>query len=130
MSKNIPPENLSDVVMNELLFYKKSIVTGMNKEAHKAVKNLVKKTKDTAPVGRREKHYKNSISSKKLNTDSSSVNYLWYVKAPDYRLSHLLNNGHVTRDGGRVKGTGFITTAEKEAVAQYEKGIEEVIKSG
>lgn len=130
MSKNVSVENLSDSIMDELLFYGNSIVLGMNDKAHKAINDLVKITKDTAPIGNRRKHYKNSISSKKIPTDRLTVTYLWYVKAPDYRLSHLLNNGHVTRNGGYVKGTGFIAKAEKEVVEQFEKGIEEVIKNG
>lgn len=130
MSKKITTEKISDSIMDELLFYGNSIVLGMNDKARKAVNDLVKRTKDTAPVGKRSKHYKDSITSKKIPADRLTVTYVWYVKSPEYRLSHLLNNGHVTRNGGYVKGTGFIAKAEKEAIEQFEKGIEEVIKNG
>lgn len=130
MSKNVAVENLCDSIMDELLFYGNSIVIGLDDISHKAINDLVKRTKDTAPVGKRRKHYKNSISSRKIPANRQTVTYVWYVKAPDYRLSHLLNNGHATRNGGRVKGTGFIAKAEKEVVEKFEKEIEEVIKNG
>ena len=91
---------------------------------------LVKDTKATAPVGNRKKHYRNSIKSKKTGEDDRSVSYAWYVDGPDYRLSHLLENGHALRNGGRVEGTHFIKNASDPILEQYIKAVEEVIKNG
>ena len=52
------------------------------------------------------------------------------MKGSNYRLSHLLNDGHQSRNGGRVQGTGFITKASEEILEEYEKEVEEVIKNG
>ena len=90
---------------------------------------LVKNTKATAPVGNRRKHYRDNIKSKEIKNLRGST-YIWYVDGSDYRLSHLLENGHALRNGGRVEGTHFIKNAPDPIIEQYLKAVEEVIKNG
>ena len=92
--------------------------------------HLVKDTKATAPVGKRDKHYRDSIKSRKTRENDRTVEYTWYVEGPDYRLSHLLENGHALRNGGRVEGTHFIKNASDPILLQYIQAVEEVIKNG
>ena len=91
---------------------------------------LVKQTKATAPVGKRSKHYKDSITSKKVSETDRGVSWVWYVEGSDYRLSHLLEKGHATRDGGRVAGTHFIKNASDPILEEYIRKVEEVCKNG
>jgi hypothetical protein len=130
LSNSISFDQVGEAIAKELTIYHKSIIDGIKAEAQKSVTQLVKDTKATAPVGHRKKHYKNSISSKKVSEDDRSVSYVWYVKGPDYRLSHLLENGHALRNGGRVEGTHFIQKASDPILEQYIKAVEEVIKNG
>lgn len=123
-------DQLSDAVTQELSLYGQHIIDGLKKEAKSSIKELVKSTKATAPVGKRTKHYRDSISSKKTEENNRSISYTWYVKGSDYRLSHLLENGHATRDGGRVEGTHFIKKASEPILEAYVKAVEEVIKNG
>ena len=127
---NIQIDQLADVIERELTVYSTEIIDGIKREAQSSIKKLVKETKATAPVGNRQKHYRDNISSRKLSENEKSIVYQWYVKGPDYRLSHLLEHGHALRDGGRYEGTGFISKAETSIVEEYEKAIEEVIKNG
>lgn len=91
---------------------------------------LVKDTKATAPVGKRQKHYRDSIKSKKTAENDRAVEYTWYVDGSDYRLSHLLENGHALRNGGRVEGTHFIKNASDPILLQYIQAVEEVCRNG
>ena len=127
---NIPIDQLSETINKELTLYSQNVIDGIKKEAKKSANQLVKQTKATAPVGHRKKHYRDSIKAKKMTDSVSDISYLWYVDGPDYRLSHLLENGHALRNGGRAEGTHFIKNASDPILQQYLQSIEEVIKNG
>lgn len=136
MSKNvISPGALASELFDRLSFYQRSVVDeAIVEETKNAMKDLVDKTKATAPVGSRTKHYRDNISSKVLYKGDKGygVRYreLWFVKGSDYRLSHLLNNGHALRDGGRYSGTKFITKAKDEVETAYLENLKKAIENG
>lgn len=130
MSRSIGIDQLGDAIAQELTLYGRNVIDGVKKEAKKSMGRLVKDTKATAPVGKRKKHYRDSIKSKKLSENDQSVTYVWYVAGSDYRLSHLLENGHALRNGGRVEGTHFIKNASDPILLEYIQAVEEVIKNG
>ena len=123
-------ENLTTELEGILDNYNKAIVLGVKSETKKAMKQLVKATKQDAPVGKRNQHYKNSITSKKVVETYDGIVLRWYVKGSDYRLSHLLEKGHVTRDGGRTKAYRFISKNLAKVQQNYEDRIKEVIENG
>lgn len=132
---NISIADLVSKISEELTDYRRNVVDKViTEETKKSMKDLVQKTKATAPVGKRTKHYRDNISSKVLTKNDSgygaTYTELWFVKGSDYRLSHLLNNGHALRDGGRVKGTGFITNATNEIETAYLENIKNAIENG
>lgn len=131
----ISVDALVDKISEELTYYQRSVIDkALTEETKKAMGDLVEKTKATAPVGKRTKHYRDNISSKVLTKSDLGygVRYreLWYVKGSDYRLSHLLNNGHAKRNGGRVEGTKFITKATDEVETAYLENLKKAIENG
>ena len=133
--KEISVDEMVQAIENELTSYQRNVVDkAMVDTTRDAMELMVTLTKNTAPVGKRNKHYKDSITSKVLH--KRNVGYgqtyreLWYVKGPDYRLSHLLNNGHALRNGDRYQGTNFIGKAYDEVTINYIKAMEEAIKNG
>lgn len=127
---SIQISELSEAINQELTLYSKAVIDGVKKEAKKSTKKLVERTKATAPVGKRKDHYRDSIKSKKLKETDRAVTYLWYVGGSDYRLSHLLENGHALKNGGRTSGTHFIKKASDPIIQEYLKAVEEVIRNG
>lgn len=132
---NVSITDFVSKLSEELTNYRRTVIDKVvTEETKKAMKDLVEKTKATAPVGKRTKHYRDNISSKvSTNNDSGAgLNYseLWFVKGSDYRLSHLLNNGHALRDGGRYSGTGFITKATDEVETAYLENLKKAIENG
>lgn len=127
---NITVDELNEAIKNALDDYNEKVVTELKKTTKKAMTELVKTTKATAPVGRREKHYRDNITSKTLEETAYGVSRLWYVKGSDYRLTHLLEHGHALRNGGRYEGTQFIGNALDSLIPEYVKRIEEICKNG
>ena len=129
MAKNINPADLADAIQQELTVYHQDVTEAVNQLSDKAAKDLVKKTRAKAPVGNRGSFRKNitsRISRKGRNGDT----YVWFVKSPDSRLTHLLVHGHATRNGGRTKGDPFLSNALDDVLPDYEKAVEEAVKNG
>lgn len=105
----------------------------MNMASRDAMKRLVARTKDRAPYNEKSQrgwHYKDKITSTSAFSRLKQV-YVWFVDAPDYRLTHLLTKGH--RKRGRAKGktrkSDYLTRSIKEVAAEYEKAVEEAIQN-
>lgn len=130
MAIKVQLDHLADAITQELTLYETSVNQAIRKLTDKSMRQLVTETKATAPVGNRKKHYRDSIASRVSKDSVYGYEKQWYVKGSDYRLSHLLNNGHQLRDGGRYEGTQFITKASVSVITDYEEAIEEVLKNG
>lgn len=129
MAKATKPEALGEAIAEELTLYHKDCTERVNELSAKAAKDLVELTRATAPVGARGS-YKKNIASKRTQQSSNGDTYAWYVKPPDHRLTHLLANGHATKNGGRTKANPFLQNACDEVLPAYEAAVERTIKDG
>ena len=127
MSKAIKPSDLGAAIAEELTVYHEDVTESVNAASERAVKKLVKLTKASAPVGARG-DFKKSIASKLLKKSNRGNTFVWYVKAPNHRLTHLLVHGHATVNGGRTKGDPFLKNALDTVLPEYEKEVEEALK--
>lgn len=127
MAKSIKPTDLGKALTEQLTLYHEDVIERVNAAGEKAVKALVKKTKATAP--KRSGDYRKAITSvTKENPATGDKEFTWGAKAPFYRLTHLLVNGHQKPKGGRVQGDPFLENALGEILPEYEKDVEEAIK--
>lgn len=126
MAKTIKPEDLGEIIGEELSVYHEDVTRRINDLSAEAVKSLVQKTKATAP--KRTGSFRKNISSKVLEKSPRGDKYVWYVKAPDHRLTHLLVHGHAKKNGGRVKGDPFLRNALDDVLPAYEEAVEEAVK--
>lgn len=119
-----------------LTIYSEEINEKLREVTRESVKKLVKETRATAPIGRRDgkESYRKHIAGDYRGLKTSArglkgqdVHAIWYVKAPDYRLTHLLVYGHATRNGGRTTANPFLHNARERVVAEYEQKVQEVI---
>lgn len=127
MAKSIKPGDLGLAISQDLRIYQENVLERIDKAGDEAMKKLVKLTKATAPVGKTG-DFKRSITSKVLEKGPRGTKRVWYVKDPDHRLTHLLVDGHATKDGGRTKANPFLKNAVDTVLPEYEKAVEEAVK--
>lgn len=132
MAKQIQIDNLSKAIKDELKVYSSSVVAGMKKANDECMKEFVSDTKRDAPKSKTKRSgtfAKNITSKSTLDTPNRKVN-TWYVKNPEYRLTHLIKNGHATRNGGRTKAQDFITPNYDKLEKKFEEEVKGVISRG
>lgn len=130
MGKTTKPYDFGEAFEQELTTYHENILDGLREVTRKSTEDLVRKTRATAP--KRTGAFRRHISGdfRGLARGLHTVRATWYVKAPHYRLTHLLVHGHAKKDGGRVQGDPFLQNALDEVLPEYERAVEEVLKNG
>lgn len=129
----VKPNEIAGALEDMLTLYNQEANAEIAAAVDKSADELVRLTKATAPVGTRGSFKKNIAVDKrelKLAKGRGFVGRVyratWYVKAPDYRLTHLLVHGHATKDGGRTKPDPFLQNAVDQVQPEFEKDIREV----
>lgn len=132
MANGIKLEDLASALEKELRLYSTEVQQRVNKAGRKAIKEVERKTKDTAPFNARayHQHYVDMIATKAEKSRTGDEKHIWYAKPPGHRLTHLLVHGHETRDGGRTRGDPFLQNALDAVLPDYEKEVEEAVKNG
>ena len=131
--KKIGAYQLSYAIMDILGEYSDDISKGVYNAGRRNIQDLKERTQATAPIGRRGfgRHYRDSIACKSQKDRLGNSLHTWYVKAPNYRLTHLLVFGHETRKPGkRTKENPFLHNAWDVVQKQYEEDVEKVIRNG
>ena len=107
MSRNIRIDELENEI-NEILEEYKDEVTDSTKEVVDEVsKEAYKIVKEKAPVearnSKRKGKYKKSLRVKTIVESLTEKKNVIYASGKEYRLTHLLENGHQLIKGGRTK---------------------------
>lgn len=130
MADVVSIDQLVDAVSEQTSLYHKELIEKINKLGDDSVKKIAKITRATAPVGKHTPHFKDSIATKVLENRPRGNVYAWYVKPPNHRLTHLIANGHETKNGGRTRKNPFLENALNEVLPDYEKKVEEACGDG
>lgn len=114
--------NLADEITNALAEYTDDVEKSLQRTIRTVGKEAVEKLKVTSPsrTGKYAKSWKLSFSDKSGNAKLRIYNTV-------YRLTHLLENGHVTGTGGFAKGTPHIGPVNDWAQEEVVKRMEEVL---
>ena len=131
-SNRVALEDLGDAIAERLTVYGKDVQDRVNKAGRKAIKEVERKTRDTAPFNAQayHQHYADQIATQTEKTRTGDERHTWYAKGKAGRLTHLLAHGHETRDGGRTQGDPFLQNALDDVLPEYEKDVEEAAKNG
>lgn len=121
MSNNELEGALSSVLDN----YASDLREAINADTEAAAQKLKKAIAADAPVksGKQKKSWK--ISREYLG----GIDLKTVVHSSDYRKVHLLENGHLTRNGvTRTKATYYVSKNAEQVIDEYEKILADTIK--
>ena len=124
--KTVKPEEFAAALERELTIYGEDVEKAVHDLTKASAEELRDRTRATAPVGYRGK-FKSQIAIKEVPS-RRGTKFVWYVKKPDYRLTHLLVHGHAKRNGGRTRANPFLHNALAVVLPSYEKRLEEAVK--
>lgn len=114
-------DNLAREIAKNLEIYTKEVQKDLTKITNKVTREAVTELKNKTPF-EQTGEYKEGWARKKQG-DS----YVIYNKNKP-QLTHLLEYGHVNRDGSRTSGKAHIRPVEEQVVAEYQELIEKAIK--
>lgn len=127
MSQTIRIDQLADTVMKGLQEYKDLATENLKADVQKAAKTVQQQIKETAP--KKTGRYARSWVSRKTKETSDSIEYTVHSQNR-YQLTHLLENGHAKRGGGRVAARVHIAPAEQAGIEQLTRDIERDLQKG
>lgn len=121
-------DGLADAIKAELSEYTEEITTAQ-KKAVDVVANEVNKTiKEHISFKQHSGDYVKSFRVAKTYEDLYCRKKTWYVKEPQHRLTHLLENGHALPQGGRSKAYPHIKYGEEIAEQRMVELSEEAVE--
>lgn len=121
-------DQLADEIVKALAEYSQEVVEKVNLSSERVGKTAVKKLKHTSP--KKTGQYAKSWTMTTEMDFGQPHNRIIHVKAPHYRLTHLLEHGHAKRGGGRVEGIPHIRPAEQQVIEEFTSEVEKAIKGG
>lgn len=125
------PGEVGNAIAKALAEYSEELAAEVDEIAAEVAKELLANTKATTAFSNRTGEYRRRMAIKQVKVARNSrlvTTQVWHVKGPDYRLTHLLEHGHVGRDGRRVEPREHIGPAEQTAVAEFERRVKEAIE--
>lgn len=105
----------------------KELIEEATRDVVKEGASRLKQTKNTYKV--RSGEYNKSWTYK-VQKKYDEVEGTVYSRSPHYRLTHLLEKGHATRNGGRTRAFPHIAPVNDYCCKTYEKEVTNIIKRG
>lgn len=125
-------DGLADAINKDLSLYSKSVTDGTKEAVKRVSKEMLQNIKTDAKASGFQggEDYIGAMALKNDYENANGIKKTWYVKAPFYRLAHLLEFGHATVTGGRARAFPHIKKNEEQATERLEKEIKDIIRKG
>ena len=127
MNKKIKASEMADTMVEYMTTYTeeatelaKQVVDKITQEADQEVRNH---------ITFHDNKYSKSIMTKTTFEDKRNKRNTWYVKAPHYRLTHLLEYGHLNRNGTRTRSFPHVKYGDDYVTQNFEREIKEAIEN-
>ena len=130
MVANIKPEQLDSAIREQLEEYNAEVTKAINQN----LKEVAEKTAETLQKGGSYKERTGkytpdwSVAARKAVSVAKSESYSVHNRK-HYQLTHLLEKGHVTRNGSRTRAFEHILPAEQAAEELAVEAVEKAARS-
>lgn len=123
---SIAIDQLADTVQKELGVYSEKVTEATKKVIDSVTKETVAELQRASPrrTGKYAKDWTAANSYENTRTKRSTIH-----NRKHYQLTHLLENGHANRGGGRTAPNVHIAPIEQKAIQKLEDGIKGVAES-
>lgn len=125
MSKTVKPETFAQALKGYLEVYVEDIGEDVEETSNEIGKEARDELKQTSP--KKTGRYTKGWSVKKSRKNKSYYTVKIHNET-DYQLTHLLEFGHATRNGGRTKAYSHIRPVEEKYKKEFEKRLETKIR--
>lgn len=129
MSDTINIDELASQIANELESYTEEVTTEIKKAVDTVGKEANEEIKKHITFKQPTGKYVKSFRVKTSYEDKFNKRNTWYVANGQHRLTHLLENGHALRAGGRSEAYPHIKYGEELAIKRMEELAKEAVKN-
>jgi hypothetical protein len=126
MSTNI--DGLADLITEYMSNYTLAVTDELKKDVDIVAKEVNEEIKRNVTFEGSGKYVK-AFKIKTAFEDRFNKRNTWHVAAPHYRLTHLLENGHALRNGGRSRAFQHIKYGEDLAIRRMEELAKEAVEN-
>lgn len=119
---------LADVIMKQLKSYGDVASEELYQIAKKVAREGTKRLKETSPKGEgsRKGHYADGWTVTAVRKNANAFSFVVHNrKKPG--LTHLLENGHALRGGGRARAFPHIKAVEEWCEEEYQRRVERML---
>lgn len=129
MGNSISIDNLVLEIDKELKNYSAQVTKGIKESVDKVAEEVNTEIKNKVTFKQPTGKYVKAFRIKNTYEGVFSKRKTWHVANGQYRLTHLLENGHQLHQGGRARAYPHITYGEEVAKRRMEELSKEVIKN-
>ena len=127
MAKTVDLKDMGKELQEILLSYNKEVTEATKKAVTEVADGVMREIK--SHITWKDKVYSGSFKLKTIYDNERGKYVIWHVEAPHYRLTHLLELGHITRDGKtRSKTFPHVQYGGEFAIANLIKEMRERIE--